>query len=262
MVVDDSIYSQDLMCLLESLVSMAEDILHMKPFLIYNNYRPEKTIIKLTETMSVAFDWSFENSIGSILVGKDETELIEAVRTHRFRYYFELGFDGIFKDKHLPFVTAKSLSGPLGTWPLAVNHEDTSRIHSKLYENFEKIDTKKILDNLDPKASISDWSDVEVELVSILVEEKYGDEPDATTSTRHATSLRKLRYSSLVKVLEALGCSVRQGPGSEKVIQRKGEKKFKLGHHKRNHHVSVFKIREILKRLNIPAHQWLKAAKS
>jgi len=105
------------------------------------------------------------------------------------------------------------------------------------------------------------------ERASASLEEDTDDENEVIAATikvlrrqesQHSTRL-SARSQQVFSVLTRLGCEVSQGKGSEIKIYRPGAKIFTLGHHKRNERLGWSLIRRILKRLEIPVHQWVAA---
>ena len=77
---------------------------------------------------------------------------------------------------------------------------------------------------------------------------------------RAASQLRSIRYQPLIRLLsDHFSVRVRQGRGSEVVLQRPGRRSYILGHHRRNEPVGAYHIYRLLRVFEISLDDWLAA---
>lgn len=229
---------------------LAADLAEMRPLLV-RNYRPERSVIQLTEDLFVAWNWSLDHRLGIVYVAGSERELLERIATGSSVLAATVGFDGSVSRFNLPWLRLSELPGGANASLRLVE-----AFHSRLLAFYDRIDLDALL-RAPPEAPTE--------------HEELPEDPADRDDVRVAASVDLLRRrtskagrlgvrtSELLSVLQTLGCETRQGKGSEVSLYRPGARIWSLKHHKRNARHGWSEIRQILKRLEISVDTWLQA---
>lgn len=231
---------------------LVEDMLEMKPLLI-GGYRPERHAFQLAPGLWCAFLWSLGDVAGHLVLAESEAALLKQLMSGSILHGGAVRLDGRLASSAVPRLAIAD--DQLG-WGVAV----LEKVHDRLFTAWAKVDRA-----LAARSSASDtfWADSEriaASIDSIVEAPQDADAPEpleAEAGTRFA--VRPVRMASLLNLLARLGCEVAQGKGSEVTVYRPGGRKFVLGHHTRNRHVSHWMIRRLLRRVGITVEEWTSA---
>lgn len=236
--------------LLTELEGMADDLTYMRPLMAFN-FDPLKTIVQVGPKLWVLWQWHLRQ-LGAFGLAPSERELVEAYARCRFPQLLGVDYAGIMSIFHMPWCRADRLALPNA---IAANHRLLKAIHAPLLEMYCKIDVDAILARYrsagaaEPEAPGSAPA-----VVAALAEvDQRASTPDLTRR------IRGLRMNRLLDALSKLGCSTRQGKGSEIIVFRPGHAMARLGRHKRNPEVSPYAVCNALRRLGLTASDLVRA---
>jgi hypothetical protein len=228
---------------------LAEDFQAVRPFLVNRVRRPD-TIVSAGGKALLSWEWDRRSGLGWVLLGSAE-EQASAVETGTAGGCRHYGVDleglpvempsGCRSIEHLePEEQRQFLE--LHLIALQVLLQRLCTLWDGLYAAQRQVG---------PAAEPA--SEEELALLSSRIAAKIQGEPDAEASGEPdpvRTRVPPLRLSQLTGVLQRLGVQVRVGKGSEIVLCR-ADLHYTLGRHKRNPVVSVYRVRSILKKLQI-----------
>lgn len=240
---------------------LVDDIQQMRPFLV-RNFRAEKTILKLSDQLCVAFDWTIGMMIGMILHGETVSELQGLIaRRECASPLLYLNRDGLLADYRNPWRTSTDLGDVGITTGLHVNLYLLERFHEKLFSFYDQIDFEAIRRRLEQANEAElDEEELSVSCQDLAVEANYEDVQEVASPTKLRLRIEPLRLQRLLKVLEEdLGCEVARGKGSEITLYRPGGRKYVLGGHAADYAVPVYVVKPLLSRLGIQPSEWIAA---
>ena len=243
--------SQSISEKLSLLSVLASNLQEMRPFLI-RNYKPSKSIISLAEDVYIGWDWWLYNQIGSIYTGESEKEIMAYIHKRGFRVPLRIDHSGILLNWKLPWEKSTSLDEINGCSPIDINIFILEAIHDKLYTFYKQINFKEVVRKFKSNIQYGHFTDRYVAASCHLIAED-----ESVPTNNPILIIKKLRSQQFFNLLEnKLRCEVQSGKGSEITMYRKGGRKFRLGHHKRNQYVSSIVIKNILNRLSITPEEW------
>ena len=241
---------------LDHLRSRSEDIIEMRPLLV-RNFNSKKTLTRLAEGVWIGFDWALGHRLVQVYVGPSEEHLLWQWSTSTFQGILSVLPDGQLAYEATPWCTGLYYDSMLPTSVLGANLVVVEAIHELLLTFWDKIDVDAVLGRLRKTAEKRELEEDEAEEFVAATIQKVESEGEPAPLTGRI--VRSLRFNTLVRVLESLGCEISQGKGSEVKVFREGGKIFSLPHHKRNSHYQPFLIRRLLRRLGISLEQWAEA---
>ena len=240
---------------------LVDDIQQMRPFLV-RNFRAEKTILRLSDRLCVAFEWSIGMVIGSLFHGATVSELQGLIaRRECPTPVLYMNRDGLLSDERNLWRTTVDLGAVGNTSGLLVNLYLLELFHEKLFGFYDQIDFEAIRQRLGQadKAEL-DEEELSVSCQDLAAESPYEDVPEVAAATKLRLRVEPLRLQRLLKVLEEdLGCEVARGKGSEITVYRPGGRKFVLGGHAADYAVPVYVVKPLLSRLGIRPSEWIAA---
>lgn len=233
----------------------------MRPFLV-RNFRAEKTILRLSDRLCVAFEWSIGMVIGSLFHRATVSELQGLIaRRECPTPVLYMNRDGLLSDERNLWRTTVDLGAVGNTSGLLVNLYLLELFHEKLFGFYDQIDFEAIRQRLGQadKAEL-DEEELSVSCQDLAAESPYEDVPEVAAATKLRLRVEPLRLQRLLKVLEEdLGCEVARGKGSEITVYRPGGRKFVLGGHAADYAVPVYVVKPLLSRLGIRPSEWIAA---
>ena len=238
---------------LEHLRSLAADLMEMRPMLV-RNFNSKKTLTRLAEGVWIGFDWALGHRLLQVYVGKSEEHLLWQWSTSNFQGILSVIPDGQLAYEATPWCTGLYYDSMLPSSVLGANLVVVDAIHELLFTFWDQIDVDAVLGRLRKTAEERELEEDEAEeFVAATIQKAESEEDSAPLTGR---IVRSLRFNTLVRALELLGCEISQGKGSEVKVFREGGKIFSLPHHKRNDHYQPFLIRRLLRRLGISLEEW------
>lgn len=241
---------------------LVDEIQQMRPFLV-RNFRCEKTILKLSDELCLAFDWAVGMAIGVISNAPTVDKLREVTvrRESCFPPELYLDHEGLLSDSRMPWRTTADIGVVGSTTALHINLYVLELFHEKLLSFYDKIDFEAIRRRL-RQADKTDLDDEELGITcqDLTEAESLDEPPDDIGQPKPRIRIGPLRLQRLLIVLqEDLGCEVSQGKGSEIRVYRPGGRIYVLGHHKADYAVPVPVVRALLSRVGIGAREWIAA---
>lgn len=246
------------------LKAMAEDFEVMRPLLV-RNYRASRSMVSLTPGLCVAWQWNIGEVVGNVIVAPDERSLLAAEHDLKHHEILSVDREGLLALQDLRWVRSLDLDPPADA--LAANLYILGRLHERVFEMYERVDTAAILAGFRPPAAGDGSDDAGVrtdEVLAIAAQRSQEGEPADETSISVSgvnagarRRVRGMRFERFVRLLTALGCEVRQGKGSEVNVYRVGGRIARIGHHLRNPELTPVHLRIVLDRLDIPVAEFL-----
>lgn len=235
---------------------MAEDLAIMRP-LMAPNFDPLKTQVQVGPNQWAVWFWALTR-LGGIGVASSQRELIAAHTRTKFPQLLGVDYGGDLSVWHMPW-RATHLDD-LDT--LAAHHAILKALYDPLLEMYCRIDVDAILARYrrpDPETTPvvpADHAQTEADTAAIAALARADDQARTPDLTRRIRGLRLVR---LTDALTSLGCTVRQGKGSEIIVHRPGHRMARLGRHKRNPEVSPYAICNALRRLGLSVRDLVRA---
>ena len=243
---------------LQYLSEMASDINEMRPFLI-KNYNMAKSGISLRGGLHVAWDWKYDHMLGSlILYDTPYAPPTSCIDMNKF-LFINIDNEGVMTNPIMTWLKTTNLNVSSLPSPIDLNIALIELIHDKLFSFYEKIDIHKIL-NQQTDVDNSNLGLLDENIAASCQMIAASDIDDQDNNRVVARFIRQIRVQKFLNILEnKLGCSVKNGKGSEITMYRKNGKKYRIGHHKKNPYVASIIVKNILQRLNISWAEWKEA---
>lgn len=227
---------------------LSSDVHEMRPFLV-RNFRPEKTLVQLRKDLFMAMDWTARHGVIDLFFGHTEHAVRGNLQTRTTPWNIRLSQRGVLIDGYRPWITAANL----GAKALAMNAFLLEAIHDRLFEFYDQIDVAGIRERAQ---AVVDSEEIDDEVLAVSSHDVPDDTPDEPVEKRLRTArLRPLRLEKLLSILAGhFGCEVRPGKGDETTVFRSEGRIFCFGRPKQ---VQPELLKQVLKRLRIPARDWL-----
>jgi hypothetical protein len=238
---------------------LAEDIAEMRPFLV-RNFPVAKAIVTLPSGLYAGFRWDTLDRIGVLHCSSTERQLLEQYEKGVGELSLAIGYDGLLRCSVNWFRDLCTVRAPLPFPPLAVGRVVLEIVHARLYGFFDKIDLEAVCASwrgrvMGPEAEPASAAE-EAEVIAASI--ATSDLVLGTDGRRGRRVVTSLRLSELGTLLERrFGCSARSSKGSEMVFYRAGGRHAFVSRHKSNPLVPAIAIQRMLRKLEIPVHEWL-----
>ncbi|PKH04770.1 hypothetical protein [Moritella sp. Urea-trap-13] len=234
----------------ESLMSNEEllfDIYELIPLYI-KSWSPDNNKIFLNDELAIFL--SMEYGFPIFTIGKHDDKA-DVLITSTFKFYWTVTHE--FK------ITAKldcysEELNILGDYVL-------KEFHDKLISLFSirKPEKTNTVSEIELDGKLNDIADFTTNYYQALAVNEEVECQLANERRRVVPSMTMLAFFTFMQRI--FNCKVANGKGSEMKIWRYGSKIFTLGRHKKDQKISSFFIKKILKRLEIPIDDWLRALK-
>jgi len=241
------------------LASLAADIQEMRPFLV-RGFNPRKAVVSFGPGLVAAWTWTAYAGIASVIGGRSQAQVEEAVESRRVSLAVRVSHEGLFIDANKPWLTVDTAQVVGGVSPLVLNCYALERFHEKLFSFYDRIDFERIRARARSRCL---ETDLDEEAIALSCQDLAATDPQAGRGELPGLPtglcrVRAVRCQRLLTLLETrFGCEVRQGKGSEVTVYRQGGKKFTLGHHTPNPLVPSLVVGRLLKRLGVGLPEWL-----
>lgn len=223
------------------------DIYELIPLYI-KSWSPDKNKIVLNEQLAIflTMDYGFPSFVLGKPEGKAENYIAS---TFRFSWSVTNEFRCWAKSDAKSEVLTK-----LGNYVLREFHDRLVSLFAIRKSEAKKDDS--IHNNDDYLYQVADFTTKYYQVLNEGVIESQ----DTDRKRHHVPSMSMSSFFTFMQ--KAFDCKIDNGKGSEMKIWRSGTKIYTLGRHKRDQRMPSLLIKKVLKRLEIPAEEWLSSLKN
>ena len=243
----------DVAALRAELLALSDDLREVKALLL-RGYRTEERVVALPDGSFATFQWDVGHRLGLVTLARQpdifKNPLIEGSGTE----FVVFGLDGVVQEAQ-PWVP---VSEAAVRWSVGL----LRALRDRLVEWWMAVERPPLEVAPETEDAFSEGEAVAVACASLIeLDEEEGAEAETPELPAERHRIPAVREHSLLLLMERhFGCEVRFSKGSEVTVYRPGGKIFTLPGKRRGQHMPSFMIAAMLKRLGIPARDFVAIA--